>query len=180
MCCQMRAQNIILYSEINLHLLSPDMTLLSTIRCLESFLSTAKRDCIYRKDYDIIDEVKQDLFEYIELFYNRKHMHETLGHLTSVEWRQGSSSIYIRKNSTTLELYIGSNWHYKYPLGTRTGAAFYIKTKYRGKDSEHTGIYYSQYLVYIAEENSEKAVANMHKTSYYKINEHWYLITDRN
>jgi len=33
----MRAQNIILHSEINLHLLSPDMTLLSTIRYLESF-----------------------------------------------------------------------------------------------------------------------------------------------
>ena len=82
-----------LYSEINLHLLSPDMTLLSTIRYLESFFSTAKRDCIYRKDYDTIDEVKQDLFEYIELFYYRKHMHETLGHLTSVEYRLNGSKV---------------------------------------------------------------------------------------
>ena len=28
--------------------------------CLESFFSTAKRECIYRKDYDSIDEVKRD------------------------------------------------------------------------------------------------------------------------
>ena len=55
--------------------------------CLESFFSTAKRECIYRKDYDTIDEVKQDLFEYIELFYNRKRMHQTLGYLTPVEYR---------------------------------------------------------------------------------------------
>ena len=55
--------------------------------CLESFFSTAKRECIYRKDYDTIDEVKQDLFEYIELFYNRKRIHETLGYLTPVEYR---------------------------------------------------------------------------------------------
>ena len=85
-----------------------------------------------------------------------------------------------KKGGNITKISEDSNWHYKYPLGTRTGAAFYIKTKYMGQDSEHTGIYYSQYLVYIAEENSEKAVANMHKTSYYKINEHWYLITDRN
>jgi Transposase and inactivated derivatives len=55
--------------------------------CLESFFSTAKRECIYRKDYDTINEVKQDLFEYIELFYNRKRMHESLGYLTPAEYR---------------------------------------------------------------------------------------------
>lgn len=55
--------------------------------CLESFFSTAKRECIYRKKYDNIDEVKKDLYQYIELFYNRKRMHETLGYLTPVEYR---------------------------------------------------------------------------------------------
>lgn len=55
--------------------------------CLEGFFSIAKRECIYRKEYDNIDEVKQDMFEYIELFYNRKRMHETLGYLTPLEYR---------------------------------------------------------------------------------------------
>jgi len=55
--------------------------------CMESFFSSAKREWIYRKDYDNIDEVKRDLYEYIELFYNRKRIHETLGYLTPVEFR---------------------------------------------------------------------------------------------
>ena len=55
--------------------------------CVESFFSTAKRECIYRKEYATIDEVKQDLFEYIELFYNRKRMHGSLGHMSPVEYR---------------------------------------------------------------------------------------------
>jgi transposase InsO family protein len=55
--------------------------------CMESFFSSAKRECIYRKQYDNIDEVKTDMFEYIELFYNRKRMHATLGYLSPVEYR---------------------------------------------------------------------------------------------
>ena len=55
--------------------------------CLESFFSTAKRECIYRKNYANMEEVKQDLFEYIGIFYNRKRMHETLGYLTPIEYR---------------------------------------------------------------------------------------------
>ena len=55
--------------------------------CVESFFSTAKRECIYRKEYVTIDEVKRDLFEYIELFYNRKRMHGSLGYKSPVEYR---------------------------------------------------------------------------------------------
>ena len=54
---------------------------------VESFFSTAKRECIYRKEYVTIDEVKQDLFDYIELFYNRKRMHGSLGYKSPVEYR---------------------------------------------------------------------------------------------
>ena len=56
--------------------------------CVESFFSTAKRECIYRKEYDTMEEVKSDMFDYIELFYNRKRMHRTLGYLSPVEYRQ--------------------------------------------------------------------------------------------
>ena len=55
--------------------------------CSESFFSSAKRECIYRKKYVTIEEVKQDLFEYIELFYNRKRMHSSLGYMSPVEYR---------------------------------------------------------------------------------------------
>jgi transposase InsO family protein len=55
--------------------------------CAESFFSTAKRECIYRKEYVTIEEVKRDLFAYIELFYNRKRMHKSLGYKSPVEFR---------------------------------------------------------------------------------------------
>jgi transposase InsO family protein len=55
--------------------------------CLESFFSTAKKERIYRKEYGTLEEVKSDLFEYIELFYNRKRMHSHLGYMSPVEYR---------------------------------------------------------------------------------------------
>ena len=55
--------------------------------CAESFFSTAKRECIYRKEYDTLEKVKADLFEYIELFYNRKRMHKTLGYKSPMAFR---------------------------------------------------------------------------------------------
>jgi len=55
--------------------------------CVESFFSTAKRECIYRKEYVTLNEVKADLFDYIEMFYNRKCMHRTLGYKSPVEFR---------------------------------------------------------------------------------------------
>jgi putative transposase len=53
----------------------------------ESFFSTAKRECLYRKEYVTIEEVKLDLFAYIELFYNRKRMHRSLGYKSPVDYR---------------------------------------------------------------------------------------------
>lgn len=55
--------------------------------CAESFFSTAKRECIYRKEYATLEEVKTDLFVYIELFYNRKRMHKSLDYKSPVEFR---------------------------------------------------------------------------------------------
>jgi len=55
--------------------------------CAESFFATIKKECIYRKKYVTFEEVKTDVFEYVELFYNRKRMHATLGYLSPVEYR---------------------------------------------------------------------------------------------
>lgn len=55
--------------------------------CSESFFATAKKECIYLKNYATIDEVKRDIFEYIEIFYNRKRMHSYLGYMSPVEYR---------------------------------------------------------------------------------------------
>ena len=60
--------------------------------CSESFFATVKKECIYLKNYATIDEVKADVFEYIELFYNRKRMHSYLGYMSPVEYRLAHSA----------------------------------------------------------------------------------------
>ncbi len=55
--------------------------------CAESFFATIKKERIYRRNYDTIEDVKKDLFQYIELFYNRKRMHSVLGYMSPVAYR---------------------------------------------------------------------------------------------
>lgn len=55
--------------------------------CVERFFSSLKRECIYRKRYSTMEEVEKDIFEYIELFYNRKRLHSSLGYLSPIDYR---------------------------------------------------------------------------------------------
>lgn len=55
----------------------------------ESFFSTAKREGIYRKRYSDITEVRRDLFDYIEVFYNRFRIQACLGYRSPVVYRSG-------------------------------------------------------------------------------------------
>jgi transposase InsO family protein len=54
--------------------------------CVESFFASLKKEKIYRRKYDTIEEVKKDVFWYIELFYNRRRRHSTLQYMTPVEY----------------------------------------------------------------------------------------------
>lgn len=56
--------------------------------CVESFFATLKKERIYRRNYDTIDDVRSDLFQYIELFYNRRRRHSVLGYLSPVMYRR--------------------------------------------------------------------------------------------
>ena len=40
--------------------------------CVESFFASLKKEKIYRRRYGTMEEVKKDIFWYIEMFYNRK------------------------------------------------------------------------------------------------------------
>ena len=55
--------------------------------CMESFFATLKKERIYRRSYGTMEEVRRDLFRYIELFYNRKRLHSVLGYMSPVEYR---------------------------------------------------------------------------------------------
>ena len=55
--------------------------------CVESFFATLKKELIFRRKYATMEEVKTDLYRYIELFYNRKRLHSTLGYMSPVAYR---------------------------------------------------------------------------------------------
>ena len=48
--------------------------------CIESFFGTLKRELVFHRHYATRDEATQDIFEYIEVFYNRNRRHSTLGY----------------------------------------------------------------------------------------------------
>jgi putative transposase len=54
--------------------------------CVESFFGTLKRELVYHRHYATRDAAKQDIFEYIEVFYNRQRRHSTLGYHSPAEF----------------------------------------------------------------------------------------------
>ena len=44
----------------------------------ESFFKTLKRELVRGKEYKTRDEARQDIFKYIELYYNRQRMHSAI------------------------------------------------------------------------------------------------------
>lgn len=54
--------------------------------CVESFFGTLKRELVYHRHYATREEATQDIFEYIEVFYNRKRRHSTLGYYSPAEY----------------------------------------------------------------------------------------------
>jgi putative transposase len=53
---------------------------------VESFFSTLKRELVHHEDYADREEARRSLFEYIEVFYNRKRRHSTLGYRSPAEF----------------------------------------------------------------------------------------------
>lgn len=57
----------------------------------ETFFHTLKTEWIYFKRYETREEAKRDIFEYIEVFYNRQRLHSTLGYRSPVEFESAGS-----------------------------------------------------------------------------------------
>ncbi len=54
--------------------------------CIESFFGTLKRELVYHRHYATRDDATRDIFEYIEVFYNRQRRHSTLGYHSPAEF----------------------------------------------------------------------------------------------
>jgi len=54
----------------------------------ESFFSSLKTELVDHEDYRTREEARQSLFEYIEVFYNRRRRHSFLGYVSPVEFER--------------------------------------------------------------------------------------------
>lgn len=52
----------------------------------ESFFGTLKTELVLHRRYRTRDEARRDIFEYIEVFYNRVRLHSTLGYLSPAQF----------------------------------------------------------------------------------------------
>lgn len=60
----------------------------------ESFFGLLKRERVNRRRYRTRDEARADIFDYIEVFYNRKRRHGYLGQISPVDFeRQSTGSL---------------------------------------------------------------------------------------
>lgn len=55
--------------------------------CAETFFSTIKCELIYQRCYKAREQARQDIFWYIEIFYNRKRRNQAIGYMRPSELR---------------------------------------------------------------------------------------------
>jgi len=55
---------------------------------MELFFSRFKVELIYAEQYQSIEVAKSDIFECIEIFYNRLRRHSAIGYLSSAEFER--------------------------------------------------------------------------------------------
>jgi putative transposase len=60
----------------------------------ESFFELLKRDRVKRVRYRTREEARADMFEYIQVFYNRKRRHGYLGNICPAEFEYKTTGLY--------------------------------------------------------------------------------------
>ncbi len=54
----------------------------------ESFFATLKKELVHRRSWPTKDELRTEVFDYIEVFYNRERRHSSLGQRSPVEYEK--------------------------------------------------------------------------------------------
>jgi len=55
---------------------------------VESFFGTLKKELVHRCDFVTREEARREIFDYIEVFYNRQRRHSYLGYLSPAEFEK--------------------------------------------------------------------------------------------
>ena len=58
---------------------------------MESFYRTIKRELIQNAHFETPEQAQQEIFKYIELYYNTKRMHSALGYLSPTQFEEVNS-----------------------------------------------------------------------------------------
>jgi len=58
---------------------------------MEAFWSTLKLELIYRRQFENAAQVRQAIFDYIEVFYNRQRLHSALGYQTPADFEAANN-----------------------------------------------------------------------------------------
>lgn len=58
---------------------------------MESFYRTIKRELIQNAHFEIPEQARQEIFKYIELYYNTKRIHSALGYLCPIQFEELNS-----------------------------------------------------------------------------------------
>lgn len=76
----------------------------------ETFFSTLKKELIYLTKFETRQQAEVEIFEFIEIFYNRKRLHSSLGYLSPVNFemnqRIGNKKEELRINNNQTVAYL--------------------------------------------------------------------------
>ncbi|QSO53025.1 transposase [Alicyclobacillus curvatus] len=64
--------------------------------CIESFHGVIKRELIHLENYTTRAHAQRDIWEYIEIWYNRRRIHSSIGYRTPAQF--GALYYTIRRN----------------------------------------------------------------------------------
>ena len=62
-----------------------------TMQCQRVSFGTLKTELVDNEDYRTREQAKQSLFEYIEVFYNRRRRHSYLGYVSPTEYERANA-----------------------------------------------------------------------------------------
>jgi transposase InsO family protein len=62
---------------------------------MESFFASLKTECTHHLHFSDRQTAEQEIFAYIETFYNRDRLHSSLGYLTPLEFEQQHPQIVL-------------------------------------------------------------------------------------
>lgn len=62
---------------------------------MESFFSRLKVELIYAENYQVVEKARSGIFEYIEMFYNRKRRHSAIGYMSPHDYEQQYESLSV-------------------------------------------------------------------------------------